>query len=290
MIKEWPLILYTILAQAAAGMFLVAMALRTVFARSDKAEAIRLTEKAMFWTGPVLFVAMIASVFHLGDPLGAIRAVRHVATSWLSREILMTALFFVAWAVGAWLDSRRKEAGAPTWWHWVTAVIGLAMVFVMSMAYMTVAVPAWSSFYTLVSFYATVLLVGALVEGLFVVAAKAQEIANPMLVGIGLICGAVAAVVLLSVPLYFSRLGVGVGPAPAALALLTGSLAWAEGVRLVFVAAAGGLLGLFIWWRVRGQNKPIPAGVMYAALCVAIVGEALGRYLFYATGAPIGPG
>ena len=94
--QEWALITFTILTQMAVGAFLV---LRVVhFYAAKKAgmeEADRLSDRALLAIVVVMGLALVASLFHLGNPLNAPRAVVNLATSWLSREILFGVIFTV---------------------------------------------------------------------------------------------------------------------------------------------------------------------------------------------------
>jgi Fe-S-cluster-containing dehydrogenase component/DMSO reductase anchor subunit len=74
---HWPLVFMLVLTQAGIGLLITA--------RGDL--AITLTGAALFFAG------MVASVFHLGQPLKAWRFFLGLRTSWLSREILAFSLF-----------------------------------------------------------------------------------------------------------------------------------------------------------------------------------------------------
>lgn len=290
-VGEWPLISFTLLGQLGAGMFVVALVLRTYSIRTDREGAVRLTSQALFWTGPVVFLAMLASLLHLGSPLGAIRAYRNFGASWLSREVVLTALFFLAWAIGAWLESRRMKEGGPAAWHWVTAILGLASVFAMSQVYSNSIVMAWRSFFTSVSFFAAALLLGALAVAAFAAASlKSKGGSKNVLVITGFLAAAAVGVQMLTTPLYLSLLGSGAAVQQATLHLLTGSFAAAMGARLGLAVLTGGVLGLFIWWQAMRKDAPVSPALVYVALATATVAETLGRFLFYATGSPLGPG
>ncbi len=61
----------------------------------------RMSDGALLVIGPVLALAFVASLFHLGSPLNAPRAVVNLGTSWLSREIFFGSLFALAGAIFA---------------------------------------------------------------------------------------------------------------------------------------------------------------------------------------------
>ena len=84
--QEWALILFTILSQMAVGAFWV-LGVVHFYARRKMGEtaANRMSDGALLVIGPVLVLAFVASLFHLGSPLNAPRAVIGLGSSWLSR-------------------------------------------------------------------------------------------------------------------------------------------------------------------------------------------------------------
>ena len=117
-IREWALILFTILGQMSVGAFLV-LGLVHFFAerKAGTAEADRLSDRALLAIGPVLVLGMLASLFHLGNPLNAYRAVANVGTSWLSREILSGVIFAVLGGLFAIMQWRKIGRGSRRKWH-----------------------------------------------------------------------------------------------------------------------------------------------------------------------------
>ena len=101
---ELPLVLFTVLSQAAVGMALFlalrscACAMATGPATGEDAPGNR-TE----WLAATaaMGVALLASLFHLGHPEGAVRTLAHLEKAWLSREILAFGAFAALLAVAA---------------------------------------------------------------------------------------------------------------------------------------------------------------------------------------------
>jgi DMSO reductase anchor subunit len=166
-VTERPLVAFTLLAQMAVGAFLTLGAL-DVWAgglAGDPA-AHALTNGVLLAIGPVMALSLLASLFHLGAPLAAWRAVRNVRSSWLSREVLLASSFTVAGAVFAVL--RWSGAGSPslrTRIAFLAGACGLAMVYAMARVYRLRTVPAWDSVLTTISFFATTVLLGSLAVG-----------------------------------------------------------------------------------------------------------------------------
>src|SRR5699024_12773765 len=59
--------------------------------------------------GDLSIIGLAASFAHLGAPMNAFNTIRHIASSWMSREILVTGIFIgLAVLNVAWLLYRKK--------------------------------------------------------------------------------------------------------------------------------------------------------------------------------------
>lgn len=103
---ELPLVLFTVLSQAAVGMVLMS-AVRG-FASHNGGDS---RNEWMLVAG-LMGLGIAASLFHLGHPLEAYRALAHLEKAWLSREVLAAGVF-LALAAGAAAMGGGK--GALLW-------------------------------------------------------------------------------------------------------------------------------------------------------------------------------
>ena len=132
-------------------------------ARQAQEAADQLSDRALLAIGPVIILAFIASLFHLGNPFNAYRAVSNLGSSWLSREILSGVLFALTGGLFAIMQWRKIGSETlRTIIAWIAALIGLFFVYAMSNVYMMRTVPTWNTWYTPVSFFTTTFLLGAL--------------------------------------------------------------------------------------------------------------------------------
>jgi len=100
--REVILVTFTILAQMSVGAFLVLCVVKFFVARkAGVVEADRMGDRSLIAIIAVLGLGLLASLFHLGSPLAAPRAINNLGSSWLSREILSGSIFFVLGAVYA---------------------------------------------------------------------------------------------------------------------------------------------------------------------------------------------
>jgi anaerobic dimethyl sulfoxide reductase subunit C (anchor subunit) len=304
-VREWALIAFTILTQMSVGAFVVLGVVHFFVARrAGEAEADRLSDRALLAIGPVIVLALVASLFHLGNPLNAYRAVANLGTSWLSREILASVLFTVVGGLFAVMQWRKISTFAVrNVIAWIAALIGLAQVFIMGMVYQLPTQPAWNSLATPITFYATTLLLGVLAVGAAFVANYAyvqRQAPGSAAVQVDLLRGAlrwiaVASVVLLGVelvaaPLQVAYLAAGESTAARASAeLMFGEYGLIFGLRLGLVFLGAGILGLFLYRSAVSSGQERSMGwLAYAAFALVLVSEVLGRFMFYAAHVKIG--
>jgi len=151
--RDWSLVFFTILTQAAVGAFLTLRVLEylaahrggdggraadspqdndpaTAGAQGDKPEAGnaqasgramasaahagRRTPTPLLVVLAVLSAGLFAALFHLSDPLQAARAVVNFSSSWLSREIVFGSLFAALLSVLVWHEWRVACSGAAS--------------------------------------------------------------------------------------------------------------------------------------------------------------------------------
>jgi anaerobic dimethyl sulfoxide reductase subunit C (anchor subunit) len=301
-VSEWPLVLFTILAQMAVGSF-VTLGVVQLFARrhADLKTVDKLSDPALYAIGPVMVVAIGVSFFHLGNPVNALQVVGGLAHSWLSWELSFGAAFAVAGAVFAlcqwrkWFTPLLRQLVAG-----VTALLGIGLVFCMSMVYAGLrTVPAWHTWATPVSFFATAFLLGALAVGTAFVgeaavrrrrAADAADAADERttrltrgtLRGIGIASIVLLAVEFVVIPISVATLATnGSAAAEQSMSALmaTGGL-WFV-LRLVLVGLGAGVLGFFLYRTATKGGDRILAITASSAFGLVLVAETLGRVLFY---------
>lgn len=299
-VSEWPLVLFTILAQMAVGSFVTLGVVQLLARRHTDVKTVdKLSDPTLYAIGPVMVLSIAVAFFHLGNPINALYTVAGIGHSWLARELFFGAGFAILGAAFAlcqwrkWLTPMLRQVLAA-----VTAVVGLALVFSMSEVYASLpTVPAWHSPATPISFFATTFLLGALAVGAaFVIAAALQRrkaadgksnatvdsLTRGTLRGIG-----VASIVLLAVEFVVIPISVlslsqdGSAAAQSSLAaLMVGGGAWFA-VRLVLVALGAGVLGFFLYRTAAKGGDRILAITASSAFVLVLLAETLGRVLFY---------
>ncbi|MGD0483435.1 MAG: DmsC/YnfH family molybdoenzyme membrane anchor subunit [Gemmatimonadales bacterium] len=256
---ERPLVAFTLLAQTAVGAFITLGAL-DVWAGglTGRPSALAQSAGALLAIGPVMGVALLVSLLHLGTPTAAWRALANLRSSWLSREVLFALLFTGAGALFAILRATGTgTAGLRGAVAAAAALCGVALVYAMSRVYRVRTLPAWDTPLTTVSFFATALLLGTLAVGtgmVLVPGVPDELLAGPLrAIGVAAAAGFGAE---LAVPGRGARHALRRALLLAGLALCVGSL--------------------------LGAGRADAA--LVAAFALALAAQVLGRLLFYVEG------
>lgn len=304
-LHDWSLIIFTILGQMSVGVFLILGVIHTVAVRRHAVEEVeRLTDRALLAIGPVLVLGFIASLGHLGSPVNAYLSILNVADSWLSREILFGALFAVSGAAFALMQWRKVgpfalRRGVAL----IAAALGIAFVVSMALVYMLPLQPSWNLWATPVTFLVTSLLTGALAIGVAFVASYAYErkrdgedhaalaaLLYDSLRGLVIASVVLVGAQLVTIPLQVAVLSGGeTAAAVDSAARLTSDYGIVFALRLALAFIGAAIFGLFVYRStLKSASQRLVGGLVGGAFGLVLVGEVLGRYLFYAANVPIG--
>lgn len=284
--KDAPLVLFTLLAQNAVGLFVTAGLLQVLASRLVSPQAAAwlaggVQDQVRLVSLVLAGASMLASLFHLGSPYNAYRALANLRTSWLSREILCMLGFFAA--LGVAHVSYRKGLGPAALrsaLDWAAGLWGLALVYSMARVYRLHTVPGWNRSTTPGQFFASTFLLGGLLAGGLLVAGLGQG----QDWGPGLVRALLAAIlVFLAVSLGLAWVSFPFRPAAV------------YGVRSPVAARdlAGVRLGLALWgWLLLAGLLLDAAGLAGRELIplllagfgggLVLAAEVVGRFLFYA--------
>lgn len=285
--EEWPLLTFTLLAQLAVGSYIFFIIIRSLNKKLGVNLGINATKRGIFLVGPVMGLAFIFAVFHLGTPLGAPRSLLNLGSSWLSREIIFSGGFMVLWIVSYYLD--RKGA-----WNqmigWITSIVGLGAIYSMASIYATSIRPAWTDVNTYIAFYGTTIVFGAAASMVVILLSKEEKTKGLMSLakGIGLVGLGAIVLQLIYLPVYVAGLSANGGTAGVESAsLLRGNYAITILFRWILSIVGLAIIGSAFY---RKMSPKTQSKIWYAALTLVLVGEFLGRYIFYGTGVSIGIG
>lgn len=261
---EMSLLIFSFCMQAAIGAMLFIAIGTTLY--KDK-----VFTKAAYAAAGLSIIGVLASLLHLGQPLSFLNSLSNLGSSWLSIEALLSG-FFMGLAVLYVLVLRFKPELAKGL-SYVAAGVGLVAVFAMAKVYTSTVVPFWQGVNTYVDFYATMVAVGALVFIAF--SLKELEGADKRVYGF-VVLAAVVLQAAVAVPHAISLGSTGMA-AQASAAVLSG-MSIVVGLKWLLVIGGAGIL----IWPTTQSGLAASRTIIYAAFAALIVGEFLGRYVFYA--------
>jgi DMSO reductase anchor subunit len=148
---EFPLVLFTVLSQAAIGIAL--MGAVRVLAGPDGGDA----QRQWRMVAGLMVAGLVASLFHLGHPTGAPNALKHLASAWLSREVLFAGLFMGLAVLAAIIADKGGNPALAL----LGSVLGLALILSTGMTYAPPSYPAVNNALPTAFFLVSAVVLGA---------------------------------------------------------------------------------------------------------------------------------
>lgn len=306
---HWPLVLMLVLTQMSVGAFVVEQLLGRLL-EVDGQEIVEQTRPVHLVAAFALgMLGMGASLFHLGRPLYAFRAVIGLMTSWLSREIVCFGAFAALaslYAALPWLSVWNVNIfhGANDLLGWGVVVTGLAGVFCSVMVYDSTRRPLWHWSRTGLRFLLTGALLGIPTSLLiaFVAASCTQSLTVRQIMddyGTNL-CGWLAVIsafkLLYEASIFVHLFSRRLTSLKRTAMLATGELGRSTSRRFLCGVIGGVALPGFLFLasvldRQQPLSTPSVAVAVILSLGISFIGEVLERYLFFsAVIAPKMPG
>lgn len=269
---EWPLIVFTVLAQTSVGAFLVLATMLLTKQLSTGAEE-RL-HKAMFGLWAVMGLGFLASIMHLGSPLRAMNSLNMVGSSWLSNEIASGSVFFALGGLFWLLSVLDKGSEAIRKGLMLGAmVVGVVFMYAMAMVYMIDTVPTWYTSLTPAAFVATMVVSGAALAQLLLASAKHDSAcAGKALPMIGLVGLFAVAIIVVQLSAHLGSIETSVTTALAVVPDYT-SL---QTTRLVLLS-----VGVALWLLPLVRRTSVTIAPMFIAFVMIVASELIGRGVFY---------
>lgn len=247
-------------------------------------------------------IALCAAIFHLGRPLYAYKALKMWRRSWLSREVLLFALFSHIGAAYAGLTLANHfwnfslPSGLMFFFGALVAFLGMAGVYASAKIYLVPARPAWNTVRTPIRFFLTGFILGplfALVIYAFYAAVQGGNTWNPFFEG------PAAIFLLVSALAGFLQLGVLISRlfslrrdesdelyGSAFLLIRRFRRHFLARIALLFLGSFILPFILFHFLSSGYMSCRMLINVSLASFVLSLVGELLGRYLFFVTVVP----
>jgi Fe-S-cluster-containing dehydrogenase component/DMSO reductase anchor subunit len=306
---HWPLVVMLVLTQLSVGAFSVGLFLEQWLSGLMLGTLRSLHAVTALGFG---LLALAASLFHLGRPLYAYRAVLGLRHSWLSREIVAFGAFAglaSIYAAAIFVTQSmpgNADRSANQWVHWLgwsVCLIGIAAVVCSTMIYVFTQRECWSLVRVGGRFALTSALLGVAAVWLSILV---STLVAPTEALFALVhkCGPALCWALVALSMSklfweaadFRHLGFRkMTPMKRSTVLMTGDLSNATLARFATGLLGGGILPAMLAGEAAtlAQGAGLPQFVVLTALLfgACLAGELLERYLFFAAcAAPQMPG
>jgi anaerobic dimethyl sulfoxide reductase subunit C (anchor subunit) len=303
-VREWALPVYTILMQLAVGALFVLWLIRSLaVSKFSREELNRINRNPLLVIALTVAAAMVGSHFHLSRPLHSFLAVLNFRTSWLSREVGFTLLFLATLMSLLYVTYFRPHQDRwITILGWIASFFGCVLIYCMARIYLIPTQVAWNSTFVIVSFFVTAFMLGGMTIALLMVLdLKFAEIQNSYDVELriqvikhsftGLTAMTIFLVAMGATITYFQvrLLAQGDVVARTSLSLLVNLYMPLLILRFAFLFFASISMGVALYQMRRLQIVPQSLVMpVYLSCLLILVGEIIGRFLFYATHIRVG--
>lgn len=282
-----PLIIFTLLVQWSVGVFCIVTYFQSIYLKKaeDRNTLFEFQRAKQFLTIPTMALALIVSLFHLGDPIGGYRSIYNLFSSWLSREVFLATLFFGLLIVQVLLRKRMvlsKKSGFLQTYDLLVCLIGVGEIFGMSGVYFSTIIPMWSQFYTYVLFFGTTLLFGS--TGILFASHWVKDKNNGVFRNRNKVVMILIVTILIQLcllPIYLNFLK-GAGEAGVvSYQVIKNALLLQYLVRWGFAIMVSAIMYISI------RREKFSPTLLYVCTSILIISEILGRITFFETGVPM---
>lgn len=264
---ETSLLIFSFCMQAAIGMMLfITLAEQLYNGKSFKIPAIIAAGLSV--------IGIFASLMHLGRPMAFLNSLSNLGSSWLSYEALVCGIFAGIAVLYALLQHFKPASETLNLvLRWAGSIVGLIAVFSMAKLYSSTIVPVWHGANTFVEFYATTIAVGAL---LFIVTSLKQL--NDVDKRIYSIAVFTAVIIQAAVAVPHALSLSAEGMAAQTSAAILSNMGAVIGLKWLLILGSAGIL----MWPSTQRSEIKDTRSIYMACAFLVVGQLIGRYIFYA--------
>jgi formate dehydrogenase iron-sulfur subunit len=271
---HWSLVYFLTVGQASVGAAVFALCAALL-------GQTRLSELLAMVAAAVGHAALAGTLFHLGRPIHALKAVRAFRRSWLSREVVAFSVYAGVIVVPATDSLAQLVLGLDlvperlnVWALGLSALSGLVGVYTSVRIYRIPARPAWDSNRTTAAFFLSSAALGSM---LMLLGACFVDVAPELAESVaGLFCVSALASALL--PWMLLSEGTSSEAAMRSAALLL-KQNFGRLLMLRTALAVGLCLSVASWTFTHGEAPPALIALLGLGLAAAV--EVSGRYLFF---------
>ncbi len=268
---QMPLVIFTVLIQAATGLLLCMGFNRLSAATSQGTIKTRSLDEPQIFMWGLFILGLGASFFHLGKPLNALNVFRGLAKgSPLSIEVSCAVIFgalALLYTLLVWKGAGRKTQNAALL---LAIVAGIAFSFAVANVYTIITIPLWDSAWTFIQFSMSVAALG-IVGKLFLLVRAPESVSAPSWSRWNMAALIILLCLIVSTTLYSAWAGRMLGMAGA-----ESPQAFLPVLRIIFQ-----VLGLFLLIVSRKRDASSARTIYAGIFCCILASELLGRIFFY---------
>lgn len=272
--NEWPLMCFTVLAQTALGAFWWC-SYALLVAKLPDDQRMRLERGMIVIWGMVLLGFMFSSA-HLGSPFRAINAILRFGHAPLSNEVVFGSTFAGLGILRWWLVTQgRSTAAIHRNLLLLTLILSLGFFWGMSTFYLMPTVPTWNTPLTPLAFALTALIGGSMVAATLF-AQAGIDVPNSALRHGPMTMASIACIAAVFVTLAQSSALPSIASSIKHASELSPNYAALMSMRFLLVLSA-----LALWFRPTRQGQVLSVNTGILCSLLALLGEWIGRGVFY---------
>jgi anaerobic dimethyl sulfoxide reductase subunit C len=270
---EWPLMIFTVTAQAATGAFWWCCV--ALLAGGLPPDQVAQLERLMVVIWAMIVAAFAAAAFHLGSPLRGINASFRFGRSAFSNEVVFGSAFVGLGFLG-WLMSTFGVGSASVQIVVLALALLCSFAFLASMTafYMMPTVPTWNTPLTPAAYVLTTIIGGSTVAAPIFAAAGITQPAFLLNGPVAVVC--VALVAAMAVTLLQSALLARIHSSIREASALSPHYGALMSLRFVILFSALGL-----WLLDLLGSEPVSVGTGISCIILVMIGEMVGRGVHY---------
>ncbi|MBG3090114.1 dimethyl sulfoxide reductase anchor subunit [Proteus cibarius] len=286
--SEWPLVTFTLFVQSSVG---VTIFTALYFCWLEKEIG---NQRATVAMRPVLLTAtilgclgLLASTLHMGYPWNAFHALRHISSSWLSREIIFAAVYLGALCLYTLIILIKGHMNRT-----ILAIIGLLGIidiFCMASLYYNTSMLTWMHANTYFMFIGALFAAGAVIA-LSITAFRVKAFVNDELAKKVVISALVVVFLAVTIrmavqPFYLEWMTAVISTNDAIMFPHTPIIAYNETFGLRISAWLMSVLGILMMgysvWKYRNAVFTSGLRMILASSAIILIAEILNRFAFF---------
>ncbi|HCN42398.1 MAG TPA: dimethyl sulfoxide reductase [Proteus vulgaris] len=286
--NEWPLVTFTLFVQSSVGVTIFTALYFCWLEKDIGNQRATVAMRPALLTAAILgCLGLLASTLHMGYPWNAFHALRHISSSWLSREIIFAAVYLGAlclYTLVVLIKGHMNKSLLA-----VIGLLGIIDIFCMASLYYNTSILTWMHINTYFMFIGALFAAGAVIA-LSITAFRIKAFINNELAK-KIVISALG-IIFLSVtlrmavqPSYLEWLSLVISTNDAITFPHTPIIAYNEIFGLRVSAWIMSIIGILVMgysvWKYRNAVFTSGLSMVLASSAIILIAEILNRFAFF---------